>query len=152
MAWWECTSSFVSRWVRPNASAGASAPHHLHGAGIGRGIRRHLRHYWGLSRPEARLVYGTLVTCVLVGAGGGAVAGGYLPGTYWPGAGGGFLTPIPGEEIGLEVPVAAVPEPSSMLVLAVGFGTLIVLRRKLRNGKAGRDGPAPQDPDGLVDQ
>lgn len=133
--WWECKSSFVRQWragVPAAAKKRSAMPAAAPAPGVGvvhRATRPRHHHYWASPGRRAGWVAGTLVTCGLVGAGGVVAAGGY-PGGYWPGAGGGFLAPIPGAEANLEVPVGELPEPSSILVLAVGAAVTIALRRK----------------------
>lgn len=119
MTGWVCTSTFISM-ARHTA---ASVTH------IGKHVRGHMRHRWGLSHHGARHAYGTLVTCVFVGApaAGGAAwgAGRYLPGVWRDVAGGAVAA------VGAPFAPVAVPEASSLSVFAVAVVALALIRRRL---------------------
>jgi len=132
---WVCTTRafpWVVRVARTSQSGLPAVPHHR---GIGRRFRRHLVKSWGVSHGAAATAWGAVTTCVWVGGIGGAaggVAGGawevwrQLPGGIAPGAAGAVLG-SPGVDVGGLGPVAAVPEPSTLVVLAVAVGVLAVL-------------------------
>lgn len=125
---WACTSRLFP-WVHPASSASSAlSVRHGHGHGIGHWFRKRLVRRWGVSHAAAVTAWGNVTTCVWIGAplaGGGLAGAGWL---LWPGSdvGQSFVQGA-GSSV---VASVAVPEPSTFLVLAVGVGVTIALRRR----------------------
>lgn len=126
---WVCKSAFISRSRRQSPALSVLPLTPAAGLGIGKIVRGHMRHTWGLSHRGARHAYGTLVTCVFVGApaaaGAAWGAGRYLPGVWRDVAGGAVAA------IGAPFAPVAVPEPSSLGVFVIAVVALALIRRRV---------------------